>query len=43
MDNTAVTNLIGLANSHGKEVPKILDGVYLDVQLVILEQFCFFN
>ena len=35
--------LIGRVNIHGKEVQKILHGVYLDALLVILEQSYFFN
>ena len=35
--------LIGLAITHGEEVPKILCGVLLVVQLEILEQYYFFN
>ena len=33
----------GNVNIHGEEVPKIHFGVYLDVQLVILEQSYIFN
>ncbi len=51
MEETITTNnsktkplhFIGLVDIHGKEAQKIQLGVYLVVQLVILEQYYFFN